>query len=89
MTCEDIFNDGKKLSGKYSIDPDGLGPLSSFKAYCDVNKRMYGLEKNYLNWFHEIFSSYKAKEMGINLHFHSRKHHNKTWQNDQTKYHQL
>ena len=45
MTCEDIFNDGKKLSGKYSIDPDGLGPLSSFKAYCDVNKRMYGLEK--------------------------------------------
>ena len=39
MTCEDIFNDGKTLSGDYLIDPDGPGPLNSFTVYCDVNKR--------------------------------------------------
>ena len=39
MTCEDIFNDGKTLSGDYSIDPDGPGPLNTFTVYCDVNKR--------------------------------------------------
>ena len=41
MTCEDIFNDGKTLSGDYLIDPDGPGPLNSFTVYCDVNKRTY------------------------------------------------
>ena len=41
MTCEDIFNDGKTLSGDYLIDPDGPGPLNSFTVYCDVNKRKF------------------------------------------------
>ena len=55
MTCEDIFNDGKTLSGDYSLDPDGLGPLNTFSAYCDVNKRMCMVFKNKLiNWYELI-----------------------------------
>ena len=37
QTCEDHFNSGVTVSGLYTIDPDGNGPINPFKAYCDFD----------------------------------------------------
>ena len=35
QTCEDYYNDGIRISGNYSIDPDLDGPIRAFLVYCD------------------------------------------------------
>ena len=36
--CNELFSDATMVSGNFTIDPDGSGPIDSFTVFCDTVK---------------------------------------------------
>ena len=39
--CDELFTDVTMVSGNFSIDPDGSGPIEPFTVFCDTVKSMF------------------------------------------------
>ena len=67
--CDDLFTDATMVSGNFSIDPDGSGPIDPFTVFCDTVKSMnisftQIIVAFKLQWFIEILS-FKARKNSL------------------------